>query len=1038
MTLRFLPDRAAQAAHGTWACSILCLFAGLFAIHAQAQQSDDPSDATTALTYATTNAQLIGTIYNQLPASCSTTGTLNPASGEFTLAGSTPTGTTWAGNPSNPLAQPVCGNYMDLPPSAPNAANDVWFRLDPKPYSGNNSNYSYRFTLFSAGTTNPLQKGGMAVYEAPSAAGPFTLIDCAIGGSNTSDMATLEVNDYTPASTASNPTGRYQLYIRVWDKQARVPPTYPYSTRTFQLCVQGQKVTSMYSRGAGETPSTATAIASTSAASPTVTTIGYVFAKEEPSFLCADSAYVGGDLWVKLTVPASGTVLLYIGRYSTTTQQVNTIGVSAYLASDPLDLSTFRQVGSYTGDLLSLPAYSLPGSFPVSPNLNLSCLPPGETLYVRIHSLQRAQASGYTKRYGALNLYWVAGSTPSSAPANSQPCGATHLDLNVPCPAGFYTNNFGACNTPGIPTPSCSFSGTSNDVWYKFEAPPSGTVNIEVSAGGALPANPAMALYTTGGHSCNGRFTLIQCDDKRGVGNGARIIRTGLVPGQTYYIRAWAEGSGASGTFSVCVSEPVAPAGTCFYLIDLWALNTQGTQFMDVSINSGPIVTYSTSGGDASEQFLVAVPAGASVYFEYYSSNTLGQCITSVTRLGDRARLWSRTVGVAQFGPQPSNPNKFTLTNACQPLLRRSSDCLGARTVCAPASWTQQSSDTIPTGNTYDLTATNMGCLNTEDRGIAWLIFRPIANGKVAFQFENGDLDFAVWDTGPITYMPSMPNVNADYICAPPYPPVRCSSARVNSSTGLQPGLAGITQDGGGGWGWLAPLDVVADHAYLIALVRGGSPGSLTYTMRWTLYNNASGASDPNLMGCTPLVLPVELLFLQAEPRTHAVDLSWATASEHNSSHFVVEHSRDALDFAPISEVSAAGDSQQRVDYFFADAAPAKGINYYRLKQVDRDGSFHYSNVVSAFFGDAPGQPLLIPNPATDEVELLMDVPVSGTIAVLITDALGRVVGNASASAERGTFRSSLNVAQLAPGSYQVHVLAPDGHAIGTARLMKR
>ena len=62
------------------------------------------------------------------------------------------------------------------------------------------------------------------------------------------------------------------------------------------------------------------------------------------------------------------------------------------------------------------------------------------------------------------------------------------------------------------------------------------------------------------------------------------------------------------------------------------------------------------------------------------------------------------------------------------------------------------------------------------------------------------------------------------------------------------------------------------------------------------------------------------------------MDLTWATASEKNSSHFIGERSSDNLDFVSIGRVAAANNSQYRIDYAFTDPQPMGGVNYYRLK----------------------------------------------------------------------------------------------------------
>ncbi|MBS1583279.1 MAG: hypothetical protein JST66_13855, partial [Bacteroidetes bacterium] len=233
---------------------------------------------------------------------CAASGTVNTASpNDFTLAGSTSTSASL-------VPPPVCGNFMDLPPSAPNPANDVWFRLDPHV-----AVTCYRFTLLSSTANTPaLSNGAMAIYEAPSAAGPFRLIECAVGGAGTSaTMPSVEANSYTPGN---------KLYLRVWDETSRTSGAY------FTLCVQGQTLAAMAYRGAQETPCTAALIND----SIGYTAINYVFAQEETPWLQADAAYVGGDLWRKLIVPASGNVNMFLARATTGSMTAWTIGVSVY------------------------------------------------------------------------------------------------------------------------------------------------------------------------------------------------------------------------------------------------------------------------------------------------------------------------------------------------------------------------------------------------------------------------------------------------------------------------------------------------------------------------------------------------------------------------------------------------------------------------------------------------------------------------------------------------------------------------------------
>ncbi|MEP7257413.1 MAG: hypothetical protein ABI687_03475 [Flavitalea sp.] len=93
------------------------------------------------------------------------------------------------------------------------------------------------------------------------------------------------------------------------------------------------------------------------------------------------------------------------------------------------------------------------------------------------------------------------------------------------------------------------------------------------------------------------------------------------------------------------------------------------------------------------------------------------------------------------------------------------------------------------------------------------------------------------------------------------------------------------------------------------------------------------------------LALPVKMTSFRAEYKDPEVQLTWQTASEMNSDFFSIEHSLDAIHFKEIGRKSSAGNSNSVIDYHFSDWQPADGINYYRLKQVDIDGSADLSDI---------------------------------------------------------------------------------------------
>ena len=96
-----------------------------------------------------------------------------------------------------------------------------------------------------------------------------------------------------------------------------------------------------------------------------------------------------------------------------------------------------------------------------------------------------------------------------------------------------------------------------------------------------------------------------------------------------------------------------------------------------------------------------------------------------------------------------------------------------------------------------------------------------------------------------------------------------------------------------------------------------------------------------------PTIMPVELKDFKAEPYADRVELNWETASEENNDHFVIERSSSGHLFEEIGLVKGVGTSSIGSSYTFRDEHPISGVSYYRLKQVDTDGTYSYSKIVS-------------------------------------------------------------------------------------------
>ena len=111
--------------------------------------------------------------------------------------------------------------------------------------------------------------------------------------------------------------------------------------------------------------------------------------------------------------------------------------------------------------------------------------------------------------------------------------------------------------------------------------------------------------------------------------------------------------------------------------------------------------------------------------------------------------------------------------------------------------------------------------------------------------------------------------------------------------------------------------------------------------------------------------LPVELLFFDGKPEKESIGLSWATATELDNDYFSIEKSTDGIDWMVLENIPGAGNSTMNLQYTFKDNAPEAGIQYYRLKQTDFDGTFTYSAAIAINFeGSTNGNSIAVyPNP---------------------------------------------------------------------------
>jgi hypothetical protein len=392
---------------------------------------------------------------------CSSTAlTVNPTYSYATYS-------NYAALPTTGVTAPGCGNYV---------GGDVWFTVTV-PTSG---------AVSISTETGVVTDAAMAVYTGASCSS-LTLVACGDNGFGSNGfMPRLNFTCYAPGTI---------LYVRVWDVYNAKPGTF--------------QIAAMDLGGTPTPPSNdepCAAIDLPVNSSCTYTTYTNQCGTASAGITAPGCAgYLGADVWFKVVVPISGTVVI------DSKESVMTDGGMAI----------------YTGSCSSLTLLSCDDNTSANgnmPSLTVSGRTPGEVLYVRYWE-------NGNNNNGPFGLC-VSDPCPGGIPVNDDCSNAIKLSLGIPT-----TGRNGCATSTGEPAnPSCwTTTGTLNTVWYVVTAPASGRLSIRTQLGTLI--NTQIQVFSG---TC-GSLTSIGCSNDIALcGNSqqwSEVILTGLVSGTNYYVR---------------------------------------------------------------------------------------------------------------------------------------------------------------------------------------------------------------------------------------------------------------------------------------------------------------------------------------------------------------------------------------------------------------------------------------------------------------------------------------------------------------------
>ncbi len=642
-----------------------------------------------------------------------------------------------------------------------------------------------------------------------------------------------------------------------------------------------------------------------------------------------------------------------------------------------------------------------------------------------------------------------------AAPANDDCSGATLLTVNTTCTT---TNGTTVGASQSMPAINCNgWTGNADDdVWYKFVAGNT-SQTITVTGNGSFDA----VLELLSG-SC-GSLSSVTCSDNTYGGGTETIAATGLTVGNTYYIRVYDWYNGNNGTFTICVYGTPAgnPGDDCANAIAIACGDTLTGQTTFGNSNTGSSwnchidennIIIPTPGEDRFYQVNVTDPTTTTVrvyLLNVVDTNTWVEVIftgsTCATSTCTQSAQWVDASNQFQGG---LSYHDFSVPGAGTYYLIIDSQ--------GPSSGVQSydiSISCIASGIQFD---TN-GCGDDVDSNAYTAKWNGGALSTI-FPGDTGTLCYTVYIKNPSgwewlkyvdMYLGSCwTNIGN---MTPKNPPGSNGFYDTNGDWSVSYNGAGneinwsFVNSVNGPWGD-DNINNYYCHAYTFCFdtrVLSTCSDSTNLQIIVRVTDDGIGGSGNTLPSnysiVSTFVLPVELLTFSGNAEPDGNHLHWATATEENSDHFVIERSIDGEKFYPIAYQKAAGQSSARIDYRYIDQSPMPGKNYYRLKQFDFNGSYGYSDIIEV--ETQIGQSIMLtgfyPNPVSDYGSLSVISSENQVMKAMIMDVAGRQIASRLFDVFVGENTIAIDFSSFADGIYNIILLNSADERAGTIKVVK-
>lgn len=210
---------------------------------------------------------------------------------------------------------------------------------------------------------------------------------------------------------------------------------------------------------------------------------------------------------------------------------------------------------------------------------------------------------------------------------------------------------------------------------------------------------------------------------------------------------------------------------------------------------------------------------------------------------------------------------------------------------------------------------------------------------------------------------------------------------------------------------------------------------TLGITFDFAFDNNGLGKAYTFPFTTCNALLPVNLLSFNGYLADKMIQLNWTSATEDGLDVYELQRSTDAVNYVPIAMIMPLSKSTN--NYQYPDRHPAKGMNYYRLKMIDKDKKFTYSNIVAIRFDEQLAADIVIaPNPVHSEINIRMTGLTKGLYRIELVNASGQNLMAKSIMVNQYLQTETIQRNSLAAGIYWVYVYDNEGHKVNSLRVL--